>query len=822
MKKRYLILYVLLPVFMATATSCLNELEQETTGPDKEYKEISVSLDLRAASEAEGTPRLKVVDDPDDVQNTVIHNLCILQYDGTEDDSRLIGDVHFLRDDVPSDAANYLDLDAIKLADSEGAVHTLIILTNTYTRIPRVETLGQMLHMTRRLEKEADVFGHNGTGLNFPDDTDYFQRMNAIAVAVVDGSDIHAILRRSIARINVNITNTGKDGLQIKRAQLCNIPDKDYYVTDYHYLDDEDETELRDTFHDSYEIANDGRMNYPAEMIEVDGGAQNFKLTYYVPCNMRGEITNDNPSLKNRLRPSDGATYLQLFAGYGEDHSNPIYYDFYLGADLVSDFNINPNSAYEYNLSFDGKGYVRTDSRIRDYGGIDFDVDANCYMLKPAPEGTVPYSFNVVHRPNIFWGDRYGLHSEPQYVNNIISDGETWYARIIWSDFEMTQEQAKAFMPNRKGSNTGSYMDPEQRITVYVPSDCPMGNVLIGIYTDNPDNILWSWHLWITDYSPDAMDGAAPISGQYVYKVPGGEVHRYAETYIDTKGKTQSTMWAEGQRFGHSFIMDRFLGAVDVKDHPVKETKNKYYSFGRKDPFNSTIWCWTYDAETYAPSKSQTENGLIVSMSKTQVDGSGPGGYATNGHNVPFTVNHPTVSITGSSNWSSADDIFGGAKQADGKTEKRWNDPDPSIREEYEERQTSYENKSFFDPCPAGWRIPVDGCFIGFIGTNNAYKTENINIKMNVDSKFGNRGNGATYFPLGYEQSVGNPNAPTAFFPPFTFQGGYRYGQDSRFWSTKPNSSTHGYHVELSNTSYPSAANVTRQDKFSIRCIKEQ
>ena len=73
------------------------------------------------------------------------------------------------------------------------------------------------------------------------------------------------------------------------------------------------------------------------------------------------------------------------------------------------------------------------------------------------------------------------------------------------------------------------------------------GNALIGAY-DDQDNLLWSWHVWITDYDPeaDALD------------------------------------------YGDYRVMSRQLGALQNGNADKDEIWNSYglyYQWGRKDPF---------------------------------------------------------------------------------------------------------------------------------------------------------------------------------------------------------------------------------------------
>ena len=84
-----------------------------------------------------------------------------------------------------------------------------------------------------------------------------------------------------------------------------------------------------------------------------------------------------------------------------------------------------------------------------------------------------------------------------------------------------------------------------------MPASLHAGNALIAV-KDNSDNILWSWHIWVTGSSVSDID---------------------------------SGFAAEAKK-----IMDRNLGAIYVATTgaaPAINTYGLYYQWGRKDPFYS-------------------------------------------------------------------------------------------------------------------------------------------------------------------------------------------------------------------------------------------
>ena len=812
----------LIPALGAALLLSCNVKEPLPEGPvdGDDVTSVTVSLRLSMAGEVNGTPQTRAIDDPGTVSSTEIRNVCILQYRGTDMDAPLVGQVHFLSKDVDPDDEDYLDFGKIKLADSWGAQHTLVILTNTFTRIgaDAAPTLGEMLSLTRNAGGEPDVFGHTGQGEGFPDDTGYYQRMNAIVVSVIEnGATLRGTLRRSMARIIVEIENDGTDGLQIQQVQLRNVSQKDYYVTDYTYIDPDDGTTVRrlleNEFQDEYFSAVPMRTDYAERNWAFGGGTNDGSVqsgegtgtatyTWYVPSNMRGSDNNVTiPSEKNISSYASGATYLFVIAKYGDLHDQWVEYSFYLGENLVNNFDLKPNTSYTYHLTFNGKGVATTDRRIQDFGRFDFEVDANCYIVNPTVHTDRKYTFNVVHRPNIFWGtpnggDRYGMHANENYANNFIGTTEDWHARIVWSDFQMSQAEANAMLSRKDGTGGGGYMDATQRVELTIPSTLPgggtEGNIIVGVYTDTPDNILWSWHIWITSYQPDEIAGHTPEAGTYVYKVPGGEVHRYG-----------GTSWSTG-RYKDGYIMDRYLGAMDDKYHGTNRGGGFWYQFGRKDPFPGSNAIYAYDHDG---------NRSAASITNMPVGNTGQGWK-----NVPYSVRNPLYFISGTNAWT-AGDIFNPNPY---DSSILWQDPSWNVTRLSNEEAGKNATKSFFDPCPPGWRVPESGFMSHFNGAGSTTTDPSKNIIWGVETLIGRgRGTGATYFPNGFLNDKDNPDAQTIFFPASgsRLPGFDAIGGRYNAWTTTTASVTQARF--LNGADYVTLNTAYRTQAMTVRCIRE-
>ena len=800
---------IIIQILVLTAISCAKEEIPHENLPEN-IKTAEVSLDLSVARATGGTADTKAIEDPDEVASTTIRNLNIFQFDGIDESAKIVGEVRYLSDEAdPADEERYLNTDKIRLADSQGKKHTIVILANTFTKLPQVDNLGEMKDFLRHVEKESDVFGYNGDGLDFPDGTTtYYQRLNAIVVDVItNGTILKGALRRSMARLDISVENTGKDNLKISSIQVCNVSQKDWYISDYRYIDPETgytKSLFEEEFKDSYDPAHPKRMDYEPVAWKGDpDGTGNADYTFYVPANQRGtDPVNLLPQEKNRCPNTDGATYVRITGEYGSSPGTPISYTFYLGGNLINDFNINPNTIYKYRFKIDGKGDAITDDRIDDMGTIDFNVDANCYILNPPKSHSRSYTFNAIHRPNIFWGPRYGMNAK--YPNYTIDATKVWKARVLWSDFEMTKDQLDAFLVRKNGNGTGGYTSDAQRIKVTVPAGMKPGNVIIGMYIDNPDNILWSWHLWITDYQPDNIAKHAPIDGKYIYQVTGGEVHRYS-----------GDSWThENGLYRNGYAMDRNLGAYDQKQHSNECGDGLLYQFGRKDPFHGRGSIWIYDSS----------GNSTLAKQKATISFDSEALKPNNGSNVAYAVNNPMIAITGQEHWTIGD-IFNPTEYTH---DIIWQDPYNTVKTDNEENRGN-SGKSLFDPCPPGWCLPEGRCaqgahwvmhsalehwLIDFTGDAAGEATTSAAATCQYITDPKGRGKGRAYFPGGYLANKDNPEAEIVFFPDT---------RDTHMHTA--NTSTTGRACPTEMTSlrvlHNDVPSSIRSNTYNVRCVRK-
>lgn len=206
--------------------------------------------------------------------------------------------------------------------------------------------------------------------------------------------------------------------------------------------------------------------------------------------------------------------------------------------------NMLPGRYYALNLLYDGH-----DWRALPFGATVAERlphDTNCHLITPpSVPGTSARYLMPISRINQFWG--YSTYGNGMKV---IDPHSKWVANIIWKDVDLDDgvELISLVEDGSRGVGPDSFVEFE----IKYDAEERYGNALIGVRRadDNFNPIgdyLWSWHIWISDYSGKLFDVSA----------------------------------GEGSK-----IMDRNLGArSNIIGDP--STMGLLYQWGRKDPLVS-------------------------------------------------------------------------------------------------------------------------------------------------------------------------------------------------------------------------------------------
>lgn len=258
---------------------------------------------------------------------------------------------------------------------------------------------------------------------------------------------------------------------------------------------------------------------------------------------------------------------------------------------------------------------------------LKYSPESNCYMVKP--NGTV---YIPVSRANT------GAIAAGLPVP--ISNATDWTTGLLWTD------NVNVLSPNGVVASIVPDPDTPNGFSghIKVTAGSTTGNAVVYVKVDN--TIVWSWHIWVTDYDPNTNNSGT--------------------TYVYNNG------------FNTPTFMDRNLGAISATP-TLPTTQGLLYQWGRKDPFPGS--------ESIL---SQTESVIYNSSGRTTVDKE-PVSVISNQANAIknpltfyFSNNYLCDWYTNSSDSHSQNDaLWGGVGLVT-----------PIL-------------KTVFDPCPPGWCVPA-------------------------------------------------------------------------------------------------------------------
>lgn len=619
---------------------------------------VEVPLTLSVADMDDGTEgatkSTRVDGDNDGILSDIV-NLLAIQFDGVDDDSEVIYTEYY--DDMGRDPT-------LKLNETEDPCIVLFI-ANAFGEMP--VTKGMTLSYVRSCSSELSggILSETTNGILYDskliktDDSGNKYFMMSDSYTFTDGVSISTIIyvnmRRNVARVTLNVHNDQWDGGEITNVGIKSVPTSNLYYANQ--IKEDDAMLVPKTV--------SGTVNYINSASVSPSTSTSYSVTYYMPVNMRGTVEYADALTKCSYAP-DGASYAYIQASSDELEVEYSYliYKFYLGANLTTDYNLRPNACYEYDFTFNGQGDL-DDPRITvvepfiSDNYIDYTIlkSSNCYILNPEDEA-VTYCIPIAPRVNEYWTKYANLSAKG------ITDGnlDSWDFELLWydndtyplfvgSDDESSDYDAIYIEKVLMGEEANT---PSLAITLPA-SYANMGNVLIAVRDVVTQEILWSWHLWVTDYCPYDHNLTETATGSYPLINNTGSLHRY-----------NGTVWESGGIYETKYMMDRYIGARSSR--PTDSKGMLYYQFGRKDPFPAT-------------GNAKTSNGSTFTT-----------GVGARPVTMETSIANPTTGYVGNGDWCSS------------YTELSylWHDENCSL---------ASGSKSIFDPSPYGFRLPVIGAF---------------------------------------------------------------------------------------------------------------
>ena len=275
-------------------------------------------------------------------------------------------------------------------------------------------------------------------------------------------------------------------------------------------------------------------------------------------------------------------------------------------------------------------------------------------------------------------------------------------------------------------------MSDDKKVTI-TTNNTISGNAVIAAYSgeNQTGDILWSWHIWVTDYEPST--GA---------------------TFTVTNSA------------GVSYVfMDRNLGATSSTPGEVG-TLGLLYQWGRKDPFPGSASISANTEPTIYDSSGTGSTNMVEKVSASSLS---------------EVIKNPLTLYTSISDWcTTPNDAF-------------WGGSDISLSIPAE--------KTMFDPCPSGWRVPV---WELSASPWTAFSTSTFSWNAT---------------------DLGRTYTDGSFYPAVGFRGNssgtlYNVGSLGYCWSGSPHSGN-GYCMYFNSSYVYPKPSLSRADGLSVRCVQE-
>ena len=598
--------------------------------------------------------------------------------------------------------------------------------------------------------------------------------------------DTRLLLKRLAARLTVS-WNYNVSGYELKQVLLQSVP------LNYTLVPTADSNGTYPSILDQFHT------------VEIDMSKGN-SYSCWIPANVRGESPAANSDLqRTKANAPKGSSFLNFVAVNTTDPKKKLDYRVYIGGKTSSDFSLNNNTEYSYAVSFSHTGIPTNDKRVTYIDPVPASENndnpvptANCFMVAPGggfcfdplayqSDGTEKTNETLkgwcqgggIVKVKLLWQTKEdGDIGEP--VMGIVNSAED-HTNIV--DIKRTDGKAVGQNPvTDKG---------QCRIYCRVAPGTTGGSGVIAAY-DSSDKILWSWHVWVTDYHPDAtgnVDVQEPL----------------------TKRKLKFTY---GNHPDQRPMMDRDLGAMAgyAKAPTLDVEKFKahgfQYQWGRKDPYPSS---YSNKPIKKVDLPEKITEPIVGIMSLYGSDGvkflpfdpafSGQASYQTAYRN-PLTAYKPsgeywftgdvTSSISGA--WATV--------------------------------------KTVHDPCPAGWRVAKAEEYYSLFSPENYSgelpdkSTNNMNMS-NYNTQGADKG-----FVLRYDKT---DQSKTTYFRLCGYYGGKAFVQIGYFdfmWccnSVKNGNTYQAKHLQLVSTASDQRTGVNGindkgvlKEMLPLRCIQEK
>lgn len=514
------------------------------------------------------------------------------------------------------------------------------------------------------------------------------------------------------------------------------------------------------------------------------GGTQPYSVTSYRE-NTKGvqeaapwtaQYSVDNGVSWTDTRPE----WLTAFTASGAGGTSAQPYDATVSVQTGTD--TSPHTTALQNATAKGTADTPYNLSNQTDGGPTDENTANCYVVS-APGY---YSFPLVYgnalknrstNESAYKTGNTGSNILSNFINHTGAEISDPYiannngctpakAELVWQDVMDLVTDIKY----NAGSNGGNISFKVDRFSIQ------QGNAVIAI-KDASNNVLWSWHIWVTD---ENIDNVIEVTNYQNVKynimpVNLGWCDDDVTTYAERSCKVRFTAGDASKEV----TIRQVSASITIRgNHP-------YYQWGRKDPLRPS-------------------NGL-ANTNKTWYDKNG-----TSSQNNPATENF-SAGVTCIMNYILKPDVMQKQVSGDNAYANLW-----SVDNIVYTANDKPVVKTVYDPSPVGFKLPPGNVFTGFTTTGGSTSTSSeINGTWSSSSL------------KGWNFYTDSSKSKTIFFP----ASGYRYrsngmvsnvSSDGFYWSAVPSSPTKGHYLYFSSLQViPLSTSNYRAVGFGVRSCQE-
>lgn len=536
-------------------------------------------------------------------------------------------------------------------------------------------------------------------------------------------------------------------------------------------------------------------VSTPLQQIEFtyQGIPSPATVTGYVPYTItsykrtiRGDNVTTEPLEWNAEFSVDGEEWsaakpgwLSTFTSSGKGSVSATAYDAGVDAQkdgtIVNEHNEVLQSMVSINSSSGKNPYNLANSR----GDESVENTANCYLVNAPGTYSLPLVYGNAIKDGMTNEGAYKVKESVQVTRYVmktfINHLEKGIAHPYIADNEGCNPSSAALVwQDRKGLVTHVSLKDDKTLVFEVPkASIGQGNALIAV-KDDKGNILWSWHIWVTDYRL-GEDLKSLSMGCEMMPVNLGWCDAVRTDYAKRVVQVRFTQSESNQ------TLNKTITQLEGTEYGTGYAT--YYQWGRKDPLvpavgegQNHVW---YDAE----GNESTE--LVVE----RVD---------NG-----TGNTNRVFAT----WILHPDKFVVPSAADFPYKNLWavnhNTQYYSTTEALQMRES---DKSVYDPSPVGYKMPVINVYTAFSVDNGTFHSEQGGWTFQTQSD-------EIFIPV-----LGSRNFITGVLSTDTWDKGY-------MWSCTPLSGSgmffDFYHLLQYDEKVVRVRNNTICYGYSVRSVKE-